>query len=348
MTRLAHRAAKAALAESKLARLQRLLTRLRRLREPAIVFTEYRDTLLHLRRSLPFDCAVLHGGLAREERRTELASFINGHRPVLLATDAGGEGLNLHMSCRVVINLELPWNPMRLEQRIGRVDRIGQGRRVHVFHLVARGTAEAQILESLKGKIARARADIDAADPLGFSHQTRDDVVIARRMAGLEAAATDPTDAQLSEDPVDAPLPIELTRLEAEAARELRRLIHARRFTRRDRAVWPLITDGWFATATRRPSTRAYLRGRLLVLVQDRVSSDHGRSIASRLIPVARHGSFRTRARGSPSSPAGRGGVGPRRRGQKRRHQLAHGDPASAPDIRVRTDRARFGDPGEP
>ena len=63
-------------------------------------------------------------------------------RALLLATDAAAEGLNLHHRCRLVINLELPWNPMRLEQRIGRVDRIGQRRTVHAFHLVADGTGE--------------------------------------------------------------------------------------------------------------------------------------------------------------------------------------------------------------
>jgi hypothetical protein len=66
-----------------------------------------------------------------------------------------------------VINLELPWNPMRLEQRIGRVDRIGQRRRVHAWHLVACETGEARILERLQARIARARAEVGAPNPLG-------------------------------------------------------------------------------------------------------------------------------------------------------------------------------------
>ena len=280
LTRLADRAATAACAERKLACLQRLLLRLRRLREPSIVFTEYRDTLLHVRRALPFDCAVLHGGLTRDERRAELESFINGGRAVLLATDAGGEGLNLHTTCRVVINLELPWSPTRLEQRIGRVDRIGQSRRVHVFHLVARHTAEEQILESLKGKIARARKDIDAADPLGLSHHAENDVLIALRVAGL--------DVDLGHHPDDEPAAVwthvERIRLEADAATELRRLIEARRFTTSDQFDGRFTTDGWYATHTRRPSTRAHLRGRLLVLIHDRLSSGHGQSIAARAV----------------------------------------------------------------
>ncbi|PYQ81883.1 MAG: helicase, partial [Acidobacteria bacterium] len=137
-------AARAAAArESKVAALNRLL---RRIGESVVVFTEYRDTLQHLRALLQRPSIALHGGLTREERACALNAFI--HRPgsVLLATDAAGEGLNLHHSCRTVINLELPWNPMRLEQRIGRVDRIGQAHTVHAFHLIADGAGELRIL----------------------------------------------------------------------------------------------------------------------------------------------------------------------------------------------------------
>src|SRR2546430_6091553 len=105
--------------------------------------------------------------MTREERTASLEAFASGKRRILLATDAAGEGLNLHHACRVVINLELPWNPMRLEQRIGRVDRIGQPRVVHAWHLIAADTGETQILSRLEDRIARARDDIGAPDPLG-------------------------------------------------------------------------------------------------------------------------------------------------------------------------------------
>ena len=158
-------AARAATArETKISALIRILDRVG---EPAIVFTEYRDTLVHLKEGLARPVALLHGGLTREERAEALDDFTSGRRSVLLATDAAGEGLNLHHSCRTVINLELPWNPMRLEQRIGRVDRIGQQRTVHAFHLIARGTGEARILDRLRARIARAQEDIGSPDPLG-------------------------------------------------------------------------------------------------------------------------------------------------------------------------------------
>ena len=81
--------------------------------------------------------------------------------PLLLATDAASEGLNLHKRCRLVVNLELPWTPLRLEQRVGRVDRIGQSRRVHALHLVARGTGEESIVARLCEREARARASFE-------------------------------------------------------------------------------------------------------------------------------------------------------------------------------------------
>jgi len=134
--------------------------------EKVIVFTEYRDTLTHLRQQLVRPALVLHGGLTRDERSAVLAEFVSGAARVLLATDAASEGLNLQSRCRLVVNLELPWNPMRLEQRIGRVDRIGQGRIVHAFHLVAASTGETRILERLRSRIATAGADVGAANPL--------------------------------------------------------------------------------------------------------------------------------------------------------------------------------------
>jgi len=154
----------AAVSETKLGVLARLL---RRTGEPAVVFTEYRDTLHQVRRQLPRGSVLLHGGLTRDERTAALHEFARTPGAILLATDAAAEGLNLHRHCRLVINLELPWNPMRLEQRIGRVDRIGQRRTVHAFHLIADRTGEARILSRLRARLAIAKAEIGAPDPFG-------------------------------------------------------------------------------------------------------------------------------------------------------------------------------------
>ena len=75
--------------------------------------------------------SILHGGQDAIERRQQLESFLDGTTSILLATDVAGQGLNLQSRARWVISLELPWNPARLEQRIGRVDRISQTRPTH-------------------------------------------------------------------------------------------------------------------------------------------------------------------------------------------------------------------------
>jgi superfamily II DNA or RNA helicase len=153
----------AAAMPSKFLRLKRLLSCLR---EPAIVFSEFRDTL---EGCLPHVQAVttvvmLHGGLDAPERGRLLRRFLDGHAAVLLATDVAGEGLNLQRRARVVITLEWPWSPHRLEQRIGRVDRLGQSRRVHAFHLTAAGTFEETVVARLLARRARAQRDLDEGD----------------------------------------------------------------------------------------------------------------------------------------------------------------------------------------
>jgi SNF2 family DNA or RNA helicase len=124
---------------------------LRRTGEPAIVFTEYRDTLSVLAARLNHlaPVAVLHGGQSPEVRAAALSDFQDGRARLLVATDAASEGLNLHHRCRLVVVNELPWNPNRLEQRVGRVDRLGQVRRVHAISLVAADTLEVRFLERL-------------------------------------------------------------------------------------------------------------------------------------------------------------------------------------------------------
>ena len=164
LTRLAHLcglADVAARGESKVAALGRFL---RRIDEPAMVFTEYRDTLGTLAAALGGEPALLHGGLSQRERREAAHRFTHGSARLLLATDAASEGLNLHHRCRLVIHLEVPWTPVRLEQRTGRVDRFGQQRTVHAVHLLAGGTAEEEIAARVARRARQASAALDSED----------------------------------------------------------------------------------------------------------------------------------------------------------------------------------------
>ena len=187
LEQLAATAREAEACSGKLRRLHRLLNAIR---EPAIVFTEYRDTLQHVHSQVVPHAAIVHGGMTREQRRAALARF--PETGVLLATDAAGEGLNLHQHCRCVINLELPWNPMRLEQRIGRVDRIGQRRRVHAFQLVSAGTGETRLLERLTARVSHARARVGASGPFCGRPAWTEDASARLVVLNDEQPATDP------------------------------------------------------------------------------------------------------------------------------------------------------------
>lgn len=133
-----------------------LLTLLRRNPdEKKLVFVHYRETLDHLadmlhREDVAF--ARFDGSLSGPEKDGAIKQF-RAEVPVLLCTESGGEGRNIQF-CNTLINFDVPWNPMAIEQRIGRIDRIGQQREVFVFNLVTRGTLEEQILHLLDEKIS--------------------------------------------------------------------------------------------------------------------------------------------------------------------------------------------------
>ena len=148
-------------------KLEWLVGKIETIREPAIVFTEYRDTLDSIRSRLPHSrrAGSLCGAMPIELRRAAVDAFNGGDTDLLIATDAAGEGLNLHHRCRLVIDVELPWNPLRLEQRFGRVDRLGQRRRVHAWRLFHPGTIEERVLERLNLRRRRA-ASIDRLAPI--------------------------------------------------------------------------------------------------------------------------------------------------------------------------------------
>ncbi|MFH1619338.1 MAG: DEAD/DEAH box helicase [bacterium] len=132
-----------------------LLSLLRSLEgEKAVVFTHYRKTLETLHNVLAANgipCGVYHGGLSTAEKDAAVRDF-QDNLPVLLSTEAGGEGRNLQF-CRTLINYDLPYNPMRIEQRVGRIHRIGQKRPVSIYNFAAEGTLEDYLLKILDEKI---------------------------------------------------------------------------------------------------------------------------------------------------------------------------------------------------
>ncbi len=128
-----------------------------------VVFTEHRDTLHYLAHRIttllgrPEAVVLIHGGMGREERLKAQESF--RHDPtvqVLVATDAAGEGINLQRA-HLMVNYDLPWNPNRIEQRFGRIHRIGQTEVCHLWNLVAQETREGDVYRTLLEKLNEAR-----------------------------------------------------------------------------------------------------------------------------------------------------------------------------------------------
>jgi superfamily II DNA or RNA helicase len=132
-------------------------------RQKLVLFTEHRDTLNYLDAKIssllgrPDAVAMIHGGMGREDRKKSQERFL--HDPevqVLLATDAAGEGINLQRA-HLMVNYDLPWNPNRLEQRFGRIHRIGQTEVCHLWNLVAEETREGDVYRTLLEKLEQAR-----------------------------------------------------------------------------------------------------------------------------------------------------------------------------------------------
>jgi superfamily II DNA or RNA helicase len=146
----------------------RILERLvRRTTEPILLFTEYRDTLDAVVQRLGriASMTVLHGGLDRRTRLDAVNAFTSGRARVLVATDTAAEGLNLQARCRLVVHVELPWSPVRLEQRVGRVDRLGQTRPVHVWQISGASGHERTVLAALARRVHAIRADLGGQLP---------------------------------------------------------------------------------------------------------------------------------------------------------------------------------------
>jgi SNF2 family DNA or RNA helicase len=122
--------------------------------ERVLVFTSFRETIAHLEAHLGehgVRTLTFHGGLTQREKDAVIARF-RAEGGVLLCTDAGSEGVNLQF-CHTLVNFDLPWNPMRVEQRIGRIHRIGQERDVAIVNLTLQGTIEEHMLAILEQKI---------------------------------------------------------------------------------------------------------------------------------------------------------------------------------------------------
>src|SRR3989441_2480619 len=128
-----------------------------------LIFTESKDTLDYLEKRIKswgYSVNVIHGAMRLEER-VKAESVFKNQTQVMVATEAAGEGINLQF-CHLMINYDIPWNPNRLEQRMGRIHRYGQTREVYVFNLVASNTREGKVLTTLFDKLQEIRDALES------------------------------------------------------------------------------------------------------------------------------------------------------------------------------------------
>ena len=140
--------------------------------DPAVkvlLFTEFRETQEYLRQrieAIGWNVNLFHGQMKPAAKDAAVEDFRTSAKPsILLSTEAGGEGRNFQF-CHLLVNYDLPWNPMRVEQRIGRVDRIGQASTVQVFNFWVQGTVEERVLDVLERRINVFEETVGGLDPI--------------------------------------------------------------------------------------------------------------------------------------------------------------------------------------
>ena len=148
--------------------------------EKDLIFSEYRSTQDYLKRTLAkkfgaLKVDLINGSMNQLARREAIRRFESGGQ-FLISTEAGGEGINLQNHCHIVVNFDLPWNPMRLVQRVGRLYRYGQKRHVFVFNVLSRYSIDDNILNQMYTKLNQVAVDL-ATISSEFNERLHEDVL---------------------------------------------------------------------------------------------------------------------------------------------------------------------------
>ena len=188
-----------------------------------IVFSEHKDTLTYLQERItaelgrPEAVVVIHGGIKRHDRRAIQDRFrVDPTARVMVATDAAGEGVNLQVA-NLMVNYDLPWNPNRIEQRFGRIHRIGQSRPCHMWNMVAYETREGQVFERLFHKIEQQRGVFgdQVYDVLGDSQIN---VSLRELLMRAIRSDSDPAEAAWMDEVIESEIGAQLTDMLSERA----------------------------------------------------------------------------------------------------------------------------------
>lgn len=151
--------------------------------EKILIFSEYRSTQDWITAALrarfgPDSAVCLHGSMGINERREAIETFNDPEgAQFMVSTEAGGEGINLQDQCHIMVNYDLPWNPMRLVQRIGRLYRYGQKRKVVVFNTHQSDSADDQILTTMYARLDQVASDMAGINEAEFNEALKDDIL---------------------------------------------------------------------------------------------------------------------------------------------------------------------------
>lgn len=183
--------------------------------EKMVIFTEAKDTLDLLTENLDswgYDYVTIHGNMRMGQTKnpsegTRLwaeEQFNDSDGPqILVATDAAGEGINLHKECRLMVNYDIPWNPTRLEQRMGRIHRYGQDEPVHIYNLVTSNTREGYVLEKLSTKLEQMKQDIGSDRVFDVISELSEEVRLDNLIQRVISGSTDREAAEMQLESLD-------------------------------------------------------------------------------------------------------------------------------------------------
>lgn len=155
--------------------------------EKILVFTQFVETQEFLRKTLEskgYSVAVFNGRQKLEEKEQAVKAF-RTYAQVMISTEAGGEGRNFQFA-HIMVNYDLPWNPMRVEQRIGRIDRIGQKKPVLIYNLAAKDTLEEHVLDVLEHRIGLFEESVGSLDPILGEVEKDIQLLVMRHAAHLD------------------------------------------------------------------------------------------------------------------------------------------------------------------
>jgi superfamily II DNA or RNA helicase len=224
-----------------------------------LIFTEFRDTLDFLverleGRGLTGKIAQIHGGMDYKERERQAAFFQDPHGArIMAATDAAGEGINLQF-CWLLVNYDIPWNPARLEQRMGRVHRYKQKNPVLLLNIVSQNTREGRVLKVLLEKLENIRRELGSDkvfDIIGqqFTGKPLTELIFEAVIEGKEAEAKGELERRLDKDQFQALLAVQARKVEISQVRALLDALREQREEAEMRRMMPAYVRRFFQLA---------------------------------------------------------------------------------------------------